>query len=122
MKTNPTPALPRNAIMRAALVKLNECRAKCPGIGGDVDAMNLRTMIGRNEWSRSTTDQAAKCLDWMGHDLGIETADEAAALRALPLFEDATAMRETLIVVLQESDSINCQVWADAHALLRRTL
>lgn len=92
MKT-PTP---RNAILRAALAKLNECRIKCPGVGGDVDAMNLRAMIRRNEWQRSTTDQAAMRLESLAKSLDVEAADEVAALRLLPLFEAAPDMREAL--------------------------
>lgn len=96
MKTQSSPALPRNAIVRAALAKLNECRAKCPGIGGDVDAMNLRAMIERGEWQRSTTDQAAHTLEHLSKSLDVKAIDEVAALRLLPLFEAAPEMRDTL--------------------------
>lgn len=74
------------AICRAALARLNECRAKCPGIGGDIDASNLQWMIGKGEFHDSTMAQAAKTLEHLSTVLGIDAAGEVHLLRnAYPL-------------------------------------
>lgn len=58
------------------LEQLNTVRRKCPGIGGDVDAANVRWMMEHREWHESTVAQAMKTLRSLGGALG--TATDAA--------------------------------------------
>lgn len=73
-----TPAA--RIVMRAALSKLDDCRAKCPGVGGDVDAMNLRAMLERHEFHPSTLAQAADRLRSLSESLDIDAREEVIAL------------------------------------------
>lgn len=69
--------------MSAALVKLDDCRRKCPGIGGDVDAMNLRHLLERGEVQHMVMTQAASRLESLSQSLEIDASAEVAELRAV---------------------------------------
>lgn len=66
--------------VKAALLKINEVRHKCPGIGGDVDAANLRYCIKENLLDVPALNQALR-MESTAESLGIECANEFAALR-----------------------------------------
>lgn len=68
-------------IFKAALLKLDECREKCPRVGGDIDASNLRWMIKNREVSESAALQAAGILESLARGLNVEASDEIDALR-----------------------------------------
>lgn len=70
-------------VMRALLNKTDECREKCPGIGGDVDAMNLRAMLDRGEFDVSAVRQAHRGLLALAGSLDIEAGDECGAVDEL---------------------------------------
>lgn len=76
--------------MIAALVKLDDCRAKCPGIGGDIDAANLRAMIHEGICDDMTTiAQASRILRSLSKSLNIDAVRECDALDALPVVSEA---------------------------------
>lgn len=70
-------------VMRALLNKTDDCRAKCPGIGGDVDAMNLRAMLERGEFDAGAVRQAQRGLLALASSLDIEAGDECGAVDEL---------------------------------------
>lgn len=71
------------AVYSAALVKLDACRNACPGAGGDIDAMNLRSMVESFSVDPSAARQAAKTLDGLSRALDINALVEIAALRSV---------------------------------------
>lgn len=86
MTLTPYPDAIRRTIIKAALARLDECRAKCPGVGGDVDAMNLRHLGDRiafdDEHARPLM-QAARTLENLSQSLEIDASDEVDALLSL---------------------------------------
>ena len=66
--------------MSALLERLNQCRAQCPGIGGDVDAMNVRFLIREKHWNRHTVWQAFNTLTALCIGLGFVCSDILALL------------------------------------------
>lgn len=81
---SPSPIWP--AILRSGLAKLDECRAKCPGVGGDVDAMNLRFLLKQGAITgddRRVIEKAAHTLASLSHALNIDAAAEVRAMRLI---------------------------------------
>lgn len=67
----------------AALKKLDACRNACPGIGGDVDAANLRWLLEHDQRSATSEQQAARTLESLSSGLEIRAGREVEALRSL---------------------------------------
>lgn len=89
------------AVYRAALLKLDECRDAIPGIGGDIDAANLRALIRRGETCRSTSDQAANTLEYLSraiteHGHAIDAESEVLALRSVTMMDAAPKLYSAL--------------------------
>lgn len=80
-KINPDQSI-TVCVMKCALEKLNECRMKCNGIGGDVDASNLRFMIENGPESKGL-EQAVKCLRWISEAVKIDASLEIAAMESV---------------------------------------
>jgi len=57
------------AALTLLLQRLNDVRHACPGIGGDIDASNVRFMLEYNEWHQTTVRQAADTLRRLGASL-----------------------------------------------------
>lgn len=69
-------------VMKSALIRMNEVREKCPGVGGDIDAMNLGHMI-QNGPIQGALNQAADRLESLSRTLKIDAEMEVAALREI---------------------------------------
>lgn len=69
-------------VMKAALEKLDECRSACPGVGGDIDASNLRNMM-KLGLDKSAGMQAMRTLRSLSNSLGIEAEAEVIALETV---------------------------------------
>lgn len=74
-----------HCVMKAALLRLSECIAKCPGIGGECDAMNLRHMINSGPIP-SALLQSADALLNLSVALDINAEMEIAALREIATY------------------------------------
>jgi hypothetical protein len=71
------------SVYKAALTKINECRSKCPGVGGDIAASNLRYLIENRLIKKTTAIQAADTLESLSRGLEIDASDEIDALRQI---------------------------------------
>lgn len=75
------------AVLHLLLLRLNDCRKAVPGIGGDIDASNVRWMIERAEWHSGTVAQATDALTRLSgqinNHLGRELVKAKDALEAL---------------------------------------
>lgn len=83
-------------IYKAALTMLNACRQKCPGAGGDVDAMNLRHLITAKIIDLSASTQAARTLENLSHALEIDAESEVCALLEIATVNAADDLKEAL--------------------------
>lgn len=82
-------------IMRAALSKFGECICTCPGLGGEVDSMNLRAMID-SEHEASPIRQATQRLESMAESLSIDASDEVLALATLGRESESLSLEEAI--------------------------
>lgn len=83
-------------IYRAGIVKLNECRNKCPGIGGDIDCANLRWLERNNVLDVKAAKQAAGTLESLARSLDIGAGEEVWALRHIGEAAGAEGLLEAL--------------------------
>ncbi len=118
-----TPATPFSVcIYRAAIAKLNECRTKCPGIGGDVDVANLWWLIEHGERSGSAERQAARTLESLARGLEITAGSEVEALRALDSVENVRAeLRKLARAAIYQAENMSGTEphWTPARAQLQ---
>lgn len=71
-------------VYAAVLSKLDECRRKCPGIGGDIDAANLRHMIEKGITDDRAFNQAVDTLERLSRSLDVDATHAIVAARSLP--------------------------------------
>lgn len=96
-------------VIRALEAKLNECRRKCPGVGGDIDASNMLWLRQNGQWVVSTVSQAASRLAILSKTLEVDASWVFAALDALI---GEAAVKKDLVDALAEA-----QEWLLYHGL-----
>lgn len=85
------------AVLHLLATRLDECRNACPGIGGDVDAMNLRFLIQTKDWAESAVRQAADTLERLAKSINsvnpgsVKPKDALDAVRLLFAQAEAVA-------------------------------
>lgn len=97
------------AVLHMLLARLNTCRTVCPGIGGDIDASNIRWLIEHKEWDGGTVAQAVKTLvslatglNKVGTGLPIlfqDAVDAVNMVNALPAMHEALEEAKKLIPI-----------------------
>lgn len=95
------------AVLDLLLKRLNDCRTACPGIGGDIDALNVRWMREAQEWHPSTVAQAVKSLAALADGINTVKAgrvDCSDALNAVQACNAHAGLVEALRLVVEQDD------------------
>lgn len=94
------------AALKLLVERLDDCRTKCPGIGGDIDASNVRYMVQTREWIPSGVSQALACIKRLSESLDVPAADAIEAIESVAghtrLADENAALRSSLAVAIAQ--------------------
>lgn len=97
------------AVLRLLEKRLNDCRVACPGIGGDMDASNMRWLADHGDWAESSVEQACKTLASLGAGLKAASpgwrVDYGDALDAARELRELTERHNELVNAVRAASS-----------------